>query len=84
MPSHIEEYPEDEVPMMSQSIENFHGTKEINFGTETGVSDVQAGIEFIYSMREHTLDIGIATVYALAVYAAVLWITKKIKGYDYE
>ena len=66
-------------PLIYQKIDEFHGTKVINLG-ESGVSDVQAGIEFIYSMREHTIDIGIATVYGLLVYAAVLWITKKIKG----
>ena len=45
-----------------------------------GGSDVEAGIQFIYHMREHLVDIGIATVYGLAVYAMFLWITKKIKG----
>mgnify|MGYP001452285526 FL=1 len=40
--------------------------------------DVQAGIEFIYHMREHLVDVGIATVYALVVYALVLWIKKKL------
>ena len=54
-------------------------TININAG-EGGMSDVQAGIEFIYHMREHLLDIGVATIYGLVVYAAVLWITKKIKG----
>ena len=44
------------------------------------MSDVEAGIEFIYHMREHILDIGVATIYGLVVYALVLWITKKIKG----
>ena len=44
------------------------------------MSDVQAGIEFIYHMREHLVDIGIATLYGLVVYALVLWITKKLKG----
>ena len=44
------------------------------------MSDVEAGIEFIYNMREHLVDIGVATVFGLAVYAAVLYITKKIKG----
>ena len=43
-----------------------------------GMGDVQAGIEFIYHMREHILDIGVATVYAIAVYALVLWIKKKL------
>ena len=40
--------------------------------------DVQAGIEFIYHKREHLVDVGIATVYALVVYALVLWIKKKL------
>lgn len=48
--------------------------------TPEGMSDVQAGIEFIYHMREHLLDIGVATVYFFSVYAIYLWITKKIKG----
>ena len=28
-----------------------------------GEGDVQAGIQFIYHMREHLVDVGIATVY---------------------
>ena len=44
----------------------------------SSMGDVQAGIEFIYHMREHLLDIGVATVYAIAVYALVLWIKKKL------
>ena len=39
---------------------------------------VQEGIEFIYNMLEHWSDILLATVWALAVYAAVLWIKKKL------
>lgn len=42
------------------------------------MSDAEAGIQFIYNMREHIVDIGIATVYAIAVYALVLWIKKKL------
>lgn len=56
------------------------GTKSINIGSGGSQSDVQAGIEFIYHMREHLLDIGIATIYGFIVYAAFLYITKKIKG----
>lgn len=37
----------------------------------------RVGIEFIYNMREHWSDILLATVWALAVYTAVLWIKKK-------
>ena len=43
------------------------------------MSDVQAGIEFIYNMREHMLDIGIATVYLFTCYAIYLWLKRTIK-----
>ena len=42
------------------------------------MGDVQAGIEFIYHMREHLVDIGVATIYGLVVYALVLWIKRRI------
>ena len=66
--------------MIEQTIENFEGTKNITIENDGGMSDVEAGIEFIYHMREHLMDIGIATIYGLFVYAMVLYITKKIKG----
>ena len=71
---------ENDVIECEQSIDTFNGTKniEINSGSES-MSDIQAGIEFIYNMREHTLDIGIATVYGIAVYAMILWLKKNIK-----
>ena len=65
---------------MEQTIENFEGTKVVTVNEGGNMSDVQAGIEFIYHMREHLVDIGVATIYALVVYAIVLWITVKIKG----
>ena len=65
---------------MEQTIENFECTKSITFNESGGMSDVEAGIEFIYHMREHLVDIGVATVFGLVVYAAVLYINKKIKG----
>ena len=40
--------------------------------------DVQAGIEFIYNMREHMVDVTIATAYLLVVYAIYMWIKKKL------
>ena len=58
-------------------VENFTKTINVNEG---GGSDVEAGIQFIYHMREHLVDIVIATVYGLVVYAIFLWITKTIKG----
>tara|TARA_R100000544_G_scaffold5841_1_gene2271 strand:- start:204 stop:410 length:207 start_codon:yes stop_codon:yes gene_type:complete len=53
------------------------GTKTINIGTG-GSSDVEAGIEFIYHMREHLLDISVATIYGLFVFAMVMWLKKKL------
>tara|TARA_X000001388_G_C2224467_1_gene120613 strand:- start:179 stop:373 length:195 start_codon:yes stop_codon:yes gene_type:complete len=63
---------------MEQTIENFEGTKNIHIdsGSKT---DLEVGIEFIYDMREHPVDIAIATIYAIVVYATVMWITKKFK-----
>lgn len=52
------------------------GTKTINIGTG-GSNDVEAGIEFIYSMREHLVDVSVATIYGLVVFAVVLWLKKK-------
>ena len=43
------------------------------------MGDVQAGIEFIYHMREHILDIGVATLYLFSCYALYLWLKKVIK-----
>jgi|TARA_B110000967_G_scaffold115877_1_gene118601 hypothetical protein len=40
--------------------------------------DVQAGIEFIYHMREHIVDVTVATAYLLVVYAIYMWIKKKL------
>ena len=58
------------------------GTKTINIGTGGG-SDVEAGIEFIYHMREHLVDVTVATVYGLVVFAIVLWLKKKLFGVLY-
>jgi len=57
-------------------VENF--TKTINVNEGSG-SDVEAGIQFIYHMREHLIDIGIATVYVFMCYTVYLWITKKMR-----
>ena len=74
-------YHDDNNIIIEQTTGDISGGKSINIETGgNGMSDVEAGIEFIYHMREHLVDIGIATLYGLIVYAAVLWITKKIKG----
>ena len=68
---------------MEQTIESFEGTKNITINEGTGstgsMGDVQAGIEFIYHMREHIVDVGVATIYLFACYALYLWLKKKIK-----
>ena len=43
------------------------------------MGDVQAGIEFIYHMREHLVDVGVATAYLFFCYALYLWLKKVIK-----
>jgi len=72
--------PEADIIFEENSFNGFEG-KTINISDSSGGSgDIEAGIQFIYHMREHLIDIGIATVYGLIVYAIFLWITKKIKG----
>ena len=64
---------------MEQTIENFEGTKNVTINEGGSMGDVQAGIEFIYHMREHLLDVSIATVYLFTCYAIYLWLKKVIK-----
>ena len=52
--------------------------KNITFEDDHSIGDVQAGIEFIYHMREHLLDISVATVYLFTCYALYLWLKKVI------
>ena len=52
---------------MEQSIENFEGTKIVNIEQGESMGDVQAGIEFIYHMREHILDVGDSTLHWIIV-----------------
>jgi len=65
---------------MEQTVGDVGGdfTKTVIVESAGPEGDVQAGIEFIYHMREHLVDIGMATVYALVVYALVLWIKRKL------
>ena len=53
-------------------------TININAGDE-GMGDVQAGIEFIYHMREHLVDVGVATVYLFVCYGIYLLMKKYIR-----
>ena len=64
---------------MEQTIENFEGTKNVTINEGGNMGDVQAGIEFIYHMREHIVDVGVATIYLFACYALYLYLKKVIK-----
>ena len=48
---------------MEQTIENFEGTKNVTINEGGSMADVPAGIELIYHMRAHILDVGDATIY---------------------
>jgi|TARA_B100000941_G_scaffold197679_1_gene143337 hypothetical protein len=63
---------------MEQTIENFEGTKNVTINEGGSMGDVQAGIEFIYHMREHLVDVGVATIYLFACYAFYLWLKRKL------
>ncbi len=64
---------------MEQTIETFNGTKNVEVNTIASQGDVQAGIEFIYHMREHLLDVAVATAFGLIVYGVILFMKAKIK-----
>ena len=64
----------DESPIIiEQSIDNFEGTKSINVNASEGMSDVEAGIQFIYDIKYHTTDIAIATAYGLFIYLIIIY-----------
>ena len=66
--------------IIEQTTGDIAGGKSINIGTGgESMCDVQAGIEFIYHMREHLLDVGVATAYLFACYALYLYLKKVIK-----
>ena len=65
--------------VIEQTTGDIAGGKSINIGTGgESMGDVQSGIEFIYHMRDHLVDIGVATIYGLVVYAAILYIKRRI------
>ena len=66
--------------IIEQTTGDIAGGKSINIGTGgDSMGDVQAGIEFIYHMREHIVDVGVATVYLFVCYALYLYLKKVIK-----
>lgn len=80
MPPIDEDCPECDIVIEDGAFDGFEG-KTINI-TEVsggGMGDVQAGIEFIYNMREHIVDIGVATIYLFTCYTVYLLLKKYIK-----
>ena len=75
------DFPLDDLEDGEVSIEFDQGiVKNVTINENDGsMSDVQAGIEFIYHMREHLVDVGVATAYLFACYALYLYLKKVIK-----
>lgn len=77
-PTSEEDCIECDIVIEDGAFDGFEG-KTINITENVGSQgDVQAGIEFIYHMREHLVDVTVATVYLLVVYAIFMWIKKKL------
>ena len=76
-----DDFPEADIIIEDGAFDGFEG-KTINITENYGsdsMGDVQAGIEFIYNMREHMVDVTVATAYLLVVYAIYLWIKRTLK-----
>ena len=77
-PTSEEDCIECDIVIEDGAFDGFEG-KTINITENVGSQgDVQAGIEFIYHMREHIVDVTVATAYLLVVYAIYMWIKKKL------
>ena len=62
---------------------DFNKTIEIDFTDVDGTSemgDAEAIIELTYNIFQYIHELTFVSIYALVMYAAVLWITKRIKG----
>jgi hypothetical protein len=67
---------DEDIIFEDEAFSGFEG-KSIVINEGGGSSDVQAGIQFIYDLREHLVDVTIATIYLLTVFAIFMWIKKK-------
>jgi len=77
-PTSEEDCIECDIVIEDGAFDGFEG-KTVNITENVGSQgDVQAGIEFIYHMREHIVDVTVATAYLLVVYAIYMWIKKKL------
>ena len=62
---------------------DFNKTIEIDFSDDDGSSemgDVEAVIDLTYNIFQYIPELTFVSIYVLCMYAAVLWITKRIKG----
>ncbi len=77
---------EDNTLNIEQNVGNVDGdfTKSITINEDPGsdgeMGDVEAVIELTYNIFAYIPELLFVSVYALIMYAAVLYITKKIKG----
>tara|TARA_R110002050_G_scaffold53558_1_gene121773 strand:+ start:249 stop:527 length:279 start_codon:yes stop_codon:yes gene_type:complete len=75
----IEDLEDGEIVFGDGAFNGFEGQSITINETAATQGDLQAGIEFIYHMREHLVDIGVATIYLFSCYALYLWLKKVIK-----
>ena len=77
---------EDNTLDIEQNVGNVEGdfTKSITIDMDedgsSEMGDVEAVLDLTYTVFQYIPEILFVSVYALIMYAAVLWITKKIKG----
>ena len=77
---------EDNTLDIEQNVGNVEGdfTKSITIDMDedgsSEMGDVEAVLDLTYNVFQYIPEILFVSVYALIMYAAVLWITKRIKG----
>ena len=76
---------EDNTLDIQQNIGDVEGdfTKSITIFEDDGSSemgDAEAIIELTYNIFQYLPELTFVSIYALCMYAAVLWITKTVKG----
>ena len=77
---------EDNTLDIEQNVGNVEGdfTKSITIDMDedgsSEMGDVEAVLDLTYNVFQNIPEILFVSVYALIMYAAVLWITKRIKG----
>ena len=76
---------EDNILNIEQNVGDVDGnfTKSITIIDEDGsgeMGDVEAVIDLTYNIFQYIPELVFVSIYALGMYAAVLYITKRIKG----